>query len=238
MRPRAGLRRAAGRSTRPGGWRCGPICGSSPRRSARPIGCGATARRTGSPPARVVRSAGARAGEHLQPARSWRFVVNFSQPIFDGGQRRAVKTPPRGRFQRVAAGADGTADSGAIGGAAGAGDRAEHASARSSSLRSAAQQAQEVLSITNFAFEAGATTNLEVIDAQRQARDADSAAAVARRRRAARAAGSADGAGAIPAVAMLLQREGAKPQSFSVLALRRLDSRRPSIHTDSIAACS
>ena len=47
------------------------------------------------------------------------------------------------------------------------------------SLRSAAQQANDVLSIVNVAFEAGATTNLEVIDAQRQARDADSAAAVA-----------------------------------------------------------
>ena len=36
-----------------------------------------------------------------------------------------------------------------------------------------------MLKITTFAFEAGATTNLEVIDAQRQARDEDSAAAVA-----------------------------------------------------------
>jgi outer membrane protein TolC len=47
------------------------------------------------------------------------------------------------------------------------------------SLRLAAEQAQEVLNITTFAFQAGATTNLEVIDAQRQARDADSSAAVA-----------------------------------------------------------
>ncbi len=46
-------------------------------------------------------------------------------------------------------------------------------------LRSAAQQAAEVLKITTFAFEAGATTNLEVIDAQRQARDADSDAVIA-----------------------------------------------------------
>ena len=46
-------------------------------------------------------------------------------------------------------------------------------------LRSAANQAAEVLKITTFAFEAGATTNLEVIDAQRQARDADTAAVIA-----------------------------------------------------------
>jgi outer membrane protein TolC len=36
-----------------------------------------------------------------------------------------------------------------------------------------------VLRITTSAFEVGATTNLEVIDAQRQARDADAAAALA-----------------------------------------------------------
>ena len=46
------------------------------------------------------------------------------------------------------------------------------------SIRLAAQQAQEVLSITNTAFQAGATTNLEVIDAQRSARDAEAAAAI------------------------------------------------------------
>ena len=46
------------------------------------------------------------------------------------------------------------------------------------SFRLAAQHAQEVLSITNTAFEAGASTNLEVIDAQRSARDAEAAAAI------------------------------------------------------------
>ena len=46
------------------------------------------------------------------------------------------------------------------------------------SVRLAAQQATEVLSITNTAFQAGATTNLEVIDAQRSARDAEAAVAI------------------------------------------------------------
>jgi len=39
--------------------------------------------------------------------------------------------------------------------------------------RTAAQQANEVVRISTSAFEVGATTNLEVIDAQREARDAD-----------------------------------------------------------------
>jgi outer membrane protein len=47
------------------------------------------------------------------------------------------------------------------------------------SARAAAEQARQVVEITNVAFKAGATTNIEVIDAQREARDADNAAAVA-----------------------------------------------------------
>ena len=45
--------------------------------------------------------------------------------------------------------------------------------------RLAAQHAEEVLRITDVAFRDGATTNIELIDAQRRARDADTAAAQA-----------------------------------------------------------
>ena len=45
--------------------------------------------------------------------------------------------------------------------------------------RLAAQHAAEVLKITDVAFRAGATTNIELLDAQRRARDADTAAAQA-----------------------------------------------------------
>ncbi len=44
------------------------------------------------------------------------------------------------------------------------------------SARLAAQQAAEVLKISTAAFEVGATTNIEVIDAQRSSLDADTAA--------------------------------------------------------------
>jgi outer membrane protein TolC len=47
------------------------------------------------------------------------------------------------------------------------------------SARAAAANATEVLRITDVAFRAGATTNLEVIDAQRRSRDADTAVAQA-----------------------------------------------------------
>ena len=111
-------------------------------------------------------------------ARSWRFVVNFSQPIFDGGQRRGLR-----RFREANFNASRLAVQ-ALQIQARSEVRLAQETVRSTerafeSLRSAAEQAAEVLKITTFAFEAGATTNLEVIDAQRQARDADSAAAVA-----------------------------------------------------------
>jgi outer membrane protein TolC len=45
--------------------------------------------------------------------------------------------------------------------------------------RRAAEYAREVLKITSTAFEVGATTNLEVIEAQQSARDSETAAALA-----------------------------------------------------------
>jgi outer membrane protein TolC len=45
--------------------------------------------------------------------------------------------------------------------------------------RAASQQSAEALNITTFSFRAGATLNIEVIDAQRRSRDADTAVAVA-----------------------------------------------------------
>jgi outer membrane protein TolC len=47
------------------------------------------------------------------------------------------------------------------------------------SARAAADQAQQVMNITNISFRAGAATNIEVIDAERAARDADTAVALA-----------------------------------------------------------
>jgi outer membrane protein TolC len=111
-------------------------------------------------------------------ARSWRLVVNFSQPIFDSGQRRAVKRIRESNLNVSRLALTGLQIQ-ARSEVRLAQDTVRTSERAFNSLRTAAQQAQEVLNITNFAFEAGATTNLEVIDAQRQARDADSAAAVA-----------------------------------------------------------
>ena len=45
--------------------------------------------------------------------------------------------------------------------------------------RTAAQDAAEVLTITETAFRAGARTNIELVDAQRRARDAETAVGLA-----------------------------------------------------------
>ena len=111
-------------------------------------------------------------------ARSWRFAVNFSQPLFDGGLRRGQR-----RFREANVNTARLAVQGLQIQARSEVRIAQEAVRRSeralASLRSAASQAAEVLKITTFAFEAGATTNLEVIDAQRQSRDRDTAAVIA-----------------------------------------------------------
>jgi outer membrane protein len=111
-------------------------------------------------------------------ARSWRASVLFAVPLFDAGQRRGqarerealvdVARAERSNAERQASSEIRTARE-----AVAATERAlEHA-------RAAAEQANEVLSITDVAFREGATTNIEVIDAQRGARDAETAAAIA-----------------------------------------------------------
>jgi outer membrane protein TolC len=109
---------------------------------------------------------------------SWRFTINFSQPVFDGGLRKGIKRVRESAAQSAQIGLNSLQVE------ARSEVRVAQEQVRSreralASLRLAAQQAEEVVTITNTAFAAGATTNLEVIDAQRTARDAESAAAIA-----------------------------------------------------------
>ncbi len=114
----------------------------------------------------------------FQPSRTWRGFVAVDVPIFDAGARRIAKRQReidastvriqltdvelRARSElRTAQAAIESADRGVL------------------QARLAAQHAAEVLTITGVAFRAGATTNIELIDAQRRARDADTAAELA-----------------------------------------------------------
>ncbi len=114
----------------------------------------------------------------FQPSNTWAAVVQFAVPIFDGGQRRAAARQrdvnlELTRIDRVDLERQIRADERI------ARDAVQSTARALDSARRAAVQAEEVVRITDVAFRAGATTNLEVIDAQRRARDADTAAAIA-----------------------------------------------------------
>jgi outer membrane protein len=112
------------------------------------------------------------------PSRSWRALLFFDVPIFDGGSRRVAKRQREiavqtARIQLTDVELRARSELRAAQAAVESSERGlQHA-------RLAAQHAAEVLKITDVAFRAGATTNIELIDAQRRARDADTAAAQA-----------------------------------------------------------
>jgi outer membrane protein TolC len=110
----------------------------------------------------------------FQPSRTWRLTFAVSQPVFDTTVRarsalRRVSLD-RARVGQTAVEIQARSE---IRVAQEAVQSYERALA---SARLAAQQAEEVLKISTAAFEVGATTNIEVIDAQRSARDAETAA--------------------------------------------------------------
>jgi outer membrane protein TolC len=112
------------------------------------------------------------------PANSWRFLLQANVPIFGSGVQSAVKTQREAAVEQARATLAGATLSA----------NAQVRSAREAvasgerglaSARAAADQAQQVVTITNVSFRAGAATNIEVIDAERSARDAETAVAVA-----------------------------------------------------------
>ena len=99
-------------------------------------------------------------------------------PLFEAGQRRGAKVERRSevdavRAERLQAEREARAEVRTALEAVRSTERALAAA------RMAAAQAAEVVQITDTAFREGATTNIEVLDAQRLARDADTAAALA-----------------------------------------------------------
>ncbi|OFW17418.1 MAG: hypothetical protein A3H29_04340 [Acidobacteria bacterium RIFCSPLOWO2_02_FULL_67_21] len=111
-------------------------------------------------------------------SRSWRASVLFTVPLFDAGQRRGQTRERQAmvdvaRAERAEAKRQAGSDIRTAREAVAATERAL------AYARRAAEQAQEVVRITDIAFREGATTNIEVIDAQRSARDAETAAAIA-----------------------------------------------------------
>jgi outer membrane protein len=112
------------------------------------------------------------------PQNSWRFLLQLNVPVFDSGFRKGLKTERQAALDISVANLTGgvTTATSEVRTAREAVASAERALA---SRRAAADQAQQVVDIVNISFRAGAATNIEVIDAERGARDADFAVAVA-----------------------------------------------------------
>jgi outer membrane protein len=112
------------------------------------------------------------------PARSWSAAVLFSVPVFDAGGRRGITRERRALLDTVRA-ERSLIERRALAEVRIAGEAIRSNERALAQARAAAEQANEVVRITDVAFRAGATTNIEVIDAQRRARDTETAAAVA-----------------------------------------------------------
>jgi outer membrane protein len=103
-------------------------------------------------------------------------IFSSTLPVFDGGLRTAQKIERQALLQEAQSTVEATRRQ------AGSEIRSAMEAVKSAersvvAARAAAEQANEVVNITNIAFRAGASTNIEVIDAQRAARDADTNAA-------------------------------------------------------------
>lgn len=113
----------------------------------------------------------------FNPAKTWRAAVALSVPLYDGsrGGTRRIREAARNtaRIQLEAARLLARSEKRISEEAVASTQRAADAASR------AAHDAAEVVRITDVAFRAGATTNIEVVQAQQTARNAEIAAAVA-----------------------------------------------------------
>ncbi len=112
------------------------------------------------------------------PTWSWQFQLVLTVPLYDGGLRYGLAKERRALVREATLAQEAalrqTRSELRIGGEAV--DQTEEALGRA---RRAAQLAHEALRIADLAYRAGATTNIELIDAERRARDADTGTAIA-----------------------------------------------------------
>ena len=114
----------------------------------------------------------------LQPGSGWQAALVLSVPFFDGGFRYGVQRERRATDEQARAQLDGLLRQVRVE------VRASFSLVRNAdeslqSARAAVAAAIMAASLANKAYTAGASTNLEVIDAERVARDAESQAALA-----------------------------------------------------------
>jgi outer membrane protein TolC len=114
----------------------------------------------------------------VQPLTGWQAQLLLTIPLYDGGlryglaaEREALSNEARTQYEALVRQARSDVRV--------AFDSVKRAEAALVAATHAARLAKSALDLATVAYQAGATTNLEVIDAERRARDAETAAAVA-----------------------------------------------------------
>ncbi|MBL8952243.1 MAG: TolC family protein [Myxococcaceae bacterium] len=113
-----------------------------------------------------------------QPQTGWQASAVLSIPLYDGGLRYGQQKERRANAKQTDAQLENTLRV-AKSEVRGAFEIVKHADEALKAARDAAKQAREALELSNLAYSAGSVTNLDVTDAERRARDAETAAAVA-----------------------------------------------------------
>ncbi|MEO6951551.1 MAG: TolC family protein [Polyangia bacterium] len=116
-------------------------------------------------------------GTVFVPRLSWQAQLVLTVPFYDGGNREGLVHEHRALEREAAANLEGQSRQARseirVGGAATR--STDEALARA---RHAASLSHDAVKIAQLSYEAGATTNIELIDAQQNARNADTAAAI------------------------------------------------------------
>lgn len=113
-----------------------------------------------------------------QPLTGWQAQLVLSIPLFDGGNRYGLAHEREALHEEARVRLDATLRQ-AKADVRTAFEAMKRADAALAAAREAAQVAREALSLSELAYRAGATSNIEVVDAQRRERDADTDAAIA-----------------------------------------------------------
>ena len=106
-------------------------------------------------------------------------MFQASLPLFDSGLRSGQRLERQAALDRSRATLGGAVTDRALGGEDGARSGGQRRARRSSAPAPPPHRRSEVVDIIDISFRAGAATNIEVIDAERRARDADTVSAIA-----------------------------------------------------------
>lgn len=114
----------------------------------------------------------------VQPMFAWQLQLQLSVPIYDGGVRYGLRRQRAALADSAAAQLEGALQRGRTELRAGVAALGHNERAYTDAGQ-AAQLARRAVEIAELSYKLGASTNLELLDAQRRARDADTAAIMA-----------------------------------------------------------